>query len=169
MYFFSCYAFKKLKYRVIELKKVYRQDDRDFINLLNDIRTAKVKLEDIKRLDTRYEPNYVPSVKSNVVTLMTHIHKTDDWNEMMFSKVRNKLRTYDAKARDWHGERFPVECSLCDFRFGICKSTSNNTKTNDVRERIFVILRLKRNLILHKYNALWNIRKGIRKLFARVL
>lgn len=112
LYFFSCYAFKKLKYRVIELKKVYRQDDRVFIDLLNDISTAKVKLADIQQLNTRYEPNYVPKVKSNVVTLMTHIHKTNDWNEMMFSKIRNKLRTYDAKARDWHGERSPVAYHL---------------------------------------------------------
>lgn len=112
LYFFSCYAFKKLKYRVVELKNVYRQDDRDFINLLNDIRTAKVKLEDIQMLDGRYEPKYVPKVKDNVVTLMTHVRMTDDWNEMMFSKVRNKLRTYDGKARNWFGERFPVKYHL---------------------------------------------------------
>lgn len=112
LYFFSCYAFKKLKYRVVELKNVYRQDDHDFINLLNDIRTAKVKLEDIQMLDGRYEPKYVPKVKDNVVTLMTHVRMTDTWNEMMFSKVRNKLRTYDGKARNWFGERFPVKYHL---------------------------------------------------------
>lgn len=78
LYFFSCYAFQKLKYKVIELKNVYRQDDRDFIDLLNNIRTAKVQLDDINELDARYEPKYVPKVKDNVVTLMTHIRMTED-------------------------------------------------------------------------------------------
>ena len=48
LYFFSCYAFQKLKYKVVELKKIYRQDERDFIDLLNNIRTAKVKLSDLR-------------------------------------------------------------------------------------------------------------------------
>ena len=112
LYFFSCYAFQKLKYKVVELKNVYRQDDRDFIDLLNNIRTAKVQLEDIHELDARFEPKYVPKVKDNVVTLMTHIRMTEDWNDMMFSKVKNKSRTYDGKARNWFGERFPVKYHL---------------------------------------------------------
>ena len=116
-YFFSCYAFKKLNYRVIELKKVYRQDDRDFINLLNDIRTANVKLEDIRQLNKRFEPKYSPKVKDNVVTLMTHLYKTNEWNEKMFSKIRNKLRTYDAKLWHWYGRRYPVDPHL-DLKVG---------------------------------------------------
>lgn len=129
LYFFSCYAFKKLKYRVIELKNVYRQDDCDFINLLNDIRTAKVKLEDIHELDGRYEPKYVPKVKSKVVTLMTHKYMTDDWNGMMFSKLRNKLWTFDGKARNWFGERFPVKYHL-ELKVGARVMFQRNDNSN---------------------------------------
>ena len=112
LYFFCCYAFQKFKYRVVELKIVYRQDNRDFINLLNNIRVANVKLEDIKELDRRYEPKFRPKVNENVVTLMTHIKMTDEWNDDMFAKLRNKARTYDGWAWNWFGERFPVKYHL---------------------------------------------------------
>lgn len=112
-YFFSCYALKKLKYKVVELKKIYRQEECEFINMLNNIRTAEVGLKDISILDSRIEPNFVPNVKDDVVTLMTHKRMTDDWNEIMFAKLKTKLWYYEGKySKGWYGERPPVKKDL---------------------------------------------------------
>lgn len=113
LYFFSCYAFKKLKYKVIELQKIWRQDEYDFIQLLNHIREAKVDIKDLEMLQSRVEPEYSPEVKDNVVTLMTHNNQTDDWNDDMFEKLKTDSRTYEGKKYgDWFGERLPVKKHL---------------------------------------------------------
>lgn len=113
LYFFSCYAFKKLNYKVVELQKIWRQDERDFINLLNHIREAEVNIEDLDMLQSRVEPDFFPSVKDNIVTLMTHNNQTDDWNDDMFDKLKTSSRTYEGKrSGDWFGERLPVKYCL---------------------------------------------------------
>ena len=112
-YFFSCYALKKLKYKVVELTKIYRQNECKFINMLNNIRTADVGLNDISILDSHIEPNYVPKVKDDVVTLMTHKWMTDEWNDTMFAKLKTKVWYYEGKySKGWYGERPPVKKDL---------------------------------------------------------
>ena len=113
LYFFSCYAFKKLKYKVVRLKKIHRQDEKKFIKLLNHVREAKVEINDLNMLQSRVEPDYSPSVNDNVVTLMTHNNLTDDWNILMFSKLDGVSRTYEGiKTGNWYGERLPVSPRL---------------------------------------------------------
>lgn len=112
-YFFSCYALKKLKYRVVELSKIHRQEKREFINLLNNIRTANVELRDISLLDSRIETEFRPKVKDNVVCLMTHRYLADQWNEEMFQQLKTKLWYFEGdKSRGWFGEKLPVEKDL---------------------------------------------------------
>lgn len=112
LYFFSSYALRKLKYRVIELEKIHRQDNRDFIQILNKVRVGDVEYSDIKELDKRVEPDFRPKVTDSVVTLMTHIRKTDEWNAQMFDKLSTSKREYKGRARNWHGERFPASYHL---------------------------------------------------------
>ncbi len=112
LYFFSSYALQGLRYKVVELEKIHRQENRKFINLLNNIRVADVEYSDIKELDKRLEPDYHPGVTDKVVTLMTHIHKTDRWNEEMFEKLKNPVRTYSGTAWNWFGGRYPVKYNL---------------------------------------------------------
>ena len=129
-YFFNCYAFKKLRYRVVELKKVYRQENHEFINLLNDIRTANVKLKDIKKLNERYEPNYAPKVKDNVVALMTHKYKAKKWNERMFAQLRSKEKKYvGRKWGEWSENILPVEYVL-GLKVGARVMLQRNDNTN---------------------------------------
>ena len=113
LYFFSCYAFKKFKYKVVELQKIHRQDESEFINLLNHMREAEVDINDLNMLQSRVDPDYTPNVKDNVVTLMTHNNQTDEWNDDMFEKLKTESRTYEGKKYgDWFGERFPVKRML---------------------------------------------------------
>ncbi len=112
LYFFSCYALRKLKYRVIELETIHRQDNRDFIQILNKVRVANIDYTDIKELDKRVEPDFKPEVTDTVVTLMTHIRKTDEWNLEMFEKLDTKAREYKGRISNKFFERFPVPYRL---------------------------------------------------------
>ena len=52
-YFFSAEVFKKIPLEVIELKKIYRQKDQDFIEMLSRFRNNTVTKEDIQKLNSR--------------------------------------------------------------------------------------------------------------------
>lgn len=52
-YFFSSNAFKQNNFHVIELKKIYRQSDENFIDLLNKVRCSGAEILDIELLNKR--------------------------------------------------------------------------------------------------------------------
>jgi hypothetical protein len=53
-YFFSADAFRSCRPKIIELKKIYRQQDDDFIYLLNRIRTGIADEDNLDDLNKRY-------------------------------------------------------------------------------------------------------------------
>jgi ATP-dependent exoDNAse (exonuclease V) alpha subunit len=61
-YFFSAALFSRLDFDIemVELEKVYRQTDSDFIRLLNAIRNRSVTDADIQRLNQRWNPGFIP-------------------------------------------------------------------------------------------------------------
>lgn len=54
-YFFSAEAFRNARPKIIELKKIYRQQDSDFIFLLNRVRMGIADEHDLAALNTRYQ------------------------------------------------------------------------------------------------------------------
>lgn len=63
-YFFSARAFADPEFDLafVELEKVYRQTEADFITLLNAIRNRTATEEDLGRLNARYDPDEAPTV-----------------------------------------------------------------------------------------------------------
>jgi hypothetical protein len=56
-YFFSADAYRNISPRIIELKRIYRQQDTDFIYLLNRIRQGIADAGDLDELNRRYMPD----------------------------------------------------------------------------------------------------------------
>lgn len=57
-YFFAAKVFEKeVEVRMIELSKVYRQNERNFIRLLDAIRTMQFDYDDLESLNERYLPD----------------------------------------------------------------------------------------------------------------
>lgn len=110
-YFFSSKALQKFNYKLVQLKIIYRQDDPEFVNMLNHIRKGKVTKEDIQLLDDRVEQDYKPSVKEPILTVMTHNAMTDDWNDNMFIKLRTKSYPFYGEKKGWYGDT-PVPTDL---------------------------------------------------------
>src|SRR5690606_6817522 len=55
MHFFEARAWKKSSYVHIELDKIFRQRDEDFINILNNIRNNSLTDEDLTILNSRFQ------------------------------------------------------------------------------------------------------------------
>jgi hypothetical protein len=55
-FFFSSNALKQVGYLTVELKKVYRQQDEQFISLLNQIRENRASDATLQALNQRFIP-----------------------------------------------------------------------------------------------------------------
>lgn len=107
-YFFCSRVLNELPYRVIELKKVYRQSDDLFVGLLNRVRDGKVNTDDLKVLESRYEPAYMPQVNEDIVTLMTHNWQTKNRNGEMFEMLPGDQSEFKAKIKGAYWDNYPA-------------------------------------------------------------
>ena len=113
VYFFSSRVLEKLNYKVVELTKIYRQRDNNFINILNDVRVADINKKELERLNCRYEKNFKTDVMDDIVTLMTHNKKANRWNRNMLLSLKNKSYEYVASVNNWYNKHdYPAELKL---------------------------------------------------------
>ncbi len=68
-YFFGSRALQRTNYVSIELKHIYRQSDAEFIALLNRVRDNCLDEETLKKINSRYVPNFRPPSKEAYITL----------------------------------------------------------------------------------------------------
>ena len=79
-FFFNAHVFDALGLVPIELRKIYRQTDNDFINMLDRVRVAHVSDADMRLLNSRYR-NVVNPTDDFVITLATRRDTVDNINE----------------------------------------------------------------------------------------
>lgn len=81
MYFFNAWVMENAQPLYIELKKIFRQDDEQFVKLLNNFRTNNVSNSDYELLSQRVDTNFDTSKNKGYITLTTHNHKADELND----------------------------------------------------------------------------------------
>lgn len=91
-YFFSSRVFSDSSFDIefVELEKIYRQTEADFIRLLNAIRNRSVTDEDIEQLNRQLNPNFVPPDEDFYIYLTST-------NEMAYKLNRERLMTLHGK------------------------------------------------------------------------
>ncbi len=95
-YFFSSRALSQIDYVTIELKEVYRQQDEDFISILNSVRCGRPSPEVIAALNRRHDPSFVPSPEAGYIRLTTHNRTADSYNEQQLACIDEPVHTFDA-------------------------------------------------------------------------
>lgn len=93
-YFFDAKVFDKLNLEFIELEKVYRQKDNDFINLLNAIRNNSATEEHLLEINKRYKPDFIADHKSFTIYLTTTNDLADSINSQQLAKLAQRQFTY---------------------------------------------------------------------------
>lgn len=112
-YFFSSHALKQGDYVTIELKKVYRQSDERFINLLNKIRENRVDRECLEELNKRYDPVFAIGEHEGYITLTTHNAQAQQLNQNRLDKLKGAPYTFDASIEgDFPEHSYPTEPKL---------------------------------------------------------
>ena len=92
-FFFSAKVIEQNPPMFIELKKIYRQSDEKFINLLNNIRNNELEQEDYELLHERYRPN-ATDLQPGSITLTTHNHMADRINQRELEKLKTSLHKF---------------------------------------------------------------------------
>ena len=132
-YFFGSKALRSISYVTIELTHVYRQQDEEFITLLNNIREGQVSETDLKRLNERFNPNFEPEVGSDYIRLTTHNKIAESYNEVQLHNLPSKACTFIAEADG----NFPEYNYPADFKLTLKRGAQVMFIRNDNNGRYY--------------------------------
>ncbi|MDD7318958.1 MAG: AAA family ATPase [Prevotella sp.] len=112
-YFFGSKALMQTPYVTLELKHVYRQQDPEFIALLNNIREGHVTPQDIALLNQRCIPEFHPRPEDGYIRLTTHNNLADSYNENELSGIASKPYRFSAEVEGTFPEyAYPTDVEL---------------------------------------------------------
>jgi DNA-binding CsgD family transcriptional regulator/nucleoside-triphosphatase THEP1 len=112
-YFFDARVLQQAPPVYVELNKIYRQSDAEFISLLNNLRNNTVDEFDIELLSRYYNPGFKPPANENYITLTTHNNKANDQNKKMLQELKGESYYFDALIEDDFNEfSYPVDKRL---------------------------------------------------------
>lgn len=111
-FFYKADAIKRMRLVKIEFQKVYRQDDdRQFLNILENVRMNKVTPENIMHLNKRVTQ---PQNKDDIVITLASLNKTaDSLNQQRLAEIDAEEFTYEGTiAGKFDDKKLPVELNL---------------------------------------------------------
>lgn len=112
-YFFGSHALGKVDYVTIELKQVYRQQDEEFISILNQIRSGRPSRQVINALNDRYIPDFSPDPEEGYIRLTTHNNTANLYNEEQLRQIDEPLNRFEAQISGNFPEySYPTELQL---------------------------------------------------------
>ncbi len=88
-FFFHAHVLRRCPPVYLELKKIYRQKEQIFIDLLNNIRNNELSALDVDRLNQRYIPDFKPSEKEKYIILTTHNYQADKINAEKLADLKS--------------------------------------------------------------------------------
>ncbi len=112
-FFFDAKVIAQAPPACLELKKIYRQNDARFIDLLNSIRNNHVTDADLSTLADYYQPDFVAPKTDHYITLTSHNAKADQINRQELAQLPGKVHTYDAiLTGEFSDKAYPAEPTL---------------------------------------------------------
>jgi hypothetical protein len=109
-FFFDARVIHECKPVYLELKKIYRQQDPVFIELLNGVRNNITGGEHLTMLNERYMPEFNPDKVEKYVTLTTHNQKADAINARELDALSGHAMIYEGVIEgDFQDRSFPTD------------------------------------------------------------
>ena len=111
-YFFSAHVFQsKAKLEKIELTKIYRQNEKNFIRLLDAIRTMQFDFDDLESLNERYLPD--TAIEEPFLTLCSVNSLANQINAQRLSAIDEPSVFFEADVKgDFNPKLYPTEYKL---------------------------------------------------------
>ena len=112
-YFFGSKALAQAGYVTVELAKVYRQSNAEFLDILNAVRDNRVDAELLGRLNRRCIPGFAEGEHDGYICLTTHNHTANDLNMRRLEMLPGASTIYEARVEgDFPPMMYPTEQAL---------------------------------------------------------
>ncbi len=113
VFFFSSKALQQTNYISVELKHIFRQSDKIFIELLNKVRNNELDEESIALLNQQHIPNFNPDDSEGYITLTTHNNQAKSINTRKLKEIDAEPKTFTAViSGDFPEHSYPTDYEL---------------------------------------------------------
>ncbi len=110
IHFFNAKVLEEQAPLYIELSTIYRQQDEEFIQVLNHLRDNQITNEDVKILNRYVKPDFDALKEEGYITLTTHNAKADEMNARALKSISGKSHFYDAEITgDFPEHLYPID------------------------------------------------------------
>lgn len=110
IFFFHARVVQEQPPLYIELSKIFRQQDDEFITVLNNLRNNRVSESDVAVLDRFVRPDFRPEDHEGYITLTTHNAKADTINTNALNRLDGKSYFFDAEvSKEFPPNIYPIE------------------------------------------------------------
>jgi len=117
-YFFDARSFEFLALEYVELKKLYRQREEKFIEILNAVRNKVVKPQHLKMLNARVMKNFQPTKEDLYIYLTTTNDLSNRINNDRLKQINEELYNFQGEVSgDFAIKNLPTMFSL-DLKLG---------------------------------------------------
>lgn len=98
-YFFSSKSLKEdgFKMKLVRLDKIYRQKNKEFINILSRIRNNSLNKKDLNILNKKFDSEFQPNSEDFYITLTTTNKLAYEVNSKRLEKLDNEPHSYRGK------------------------------------------------------------------------
>lgn len=128
-YFFDSKAFSEVEFKIIELTKIYRQTEEEFVNILNSVRNKTVTDELLFGLNKRVDFTFDPDPNEGYIELVTINAKADIINDRRLKTLSGKIYSYEGIISGEFDERSYPAPHILDLKVGAqVMLTSNDSK-----------------------------------------
>lgn len=105
-YFYSAQALQNFEMEFLELEKIYRQHDPQFIELLNSIRNKTIEEDGLELLNSRLDPQFEPPRSDFYIYLTTTNELAAGINQSRLKKLKGKLQTFQGVREGNFGDEY---------------------------------------------------------------
>lgn len=114
MHFFEAKALQNSGLVYLELDKIFRQQDDEFINVLNHLRDNRVTQSDVTLLNRHFKtPEEIKNLQEEYITITTHNYKADQINQKEMESLSSGAHFYEAEIEgDFPESLFPLPQKL---------------------------------------------------------
>jgi hypothetical protein len=112
-FFFHSHVVQQFPPLYIELSKIFRQTDNQFISVLNNLRNNQVSQSDMTILNQFVQTDFDLNTNKGYIILTTHNAKADETNAKALDDLQGKIHKYKAEIIDDFPDKiFPVDKNL---------------------------------------------------------
>ncbi|WP_336838079.1 MULTISPECIES: helix-turn-helix domain-containing protein [Sphingobacterium] len=113
VFFFNAKILRDNPLVMLELNKIYRQQDEGFISILNAIRNNQCTSDMLTTLNGYYQQDFVPNEEDQYITLTSHNRNADEINGAKLASLSGKMLNLKAVVKDDFAQgSYPAEETL---------------------------------------------------------